>query len=62
MTTALFWFRKDLRLKDNPAWAAACEAHEVLPVFVLEPELIASAGPYRRGRFFQNLSALIAEV
>jgi len=62
MTTALFWFRKDLRLKDNPAWAAACEAHKVLPVFVLEPELIASAGPYRRGRFFQNLSALIAEV
>ena len=31
--------------KDNPAWAAACEAHKVLPVFVLEPELIAVLRP-----------------
>ncbi len=62
MTTALFWFRKDLRLNDNPAWAAACEAHEVLPVFVLEPELIASAGPYRKRQFLLNLSALVAEI
>ena len=62
MTTALFWFRKDLRLKDNPAWVAACEAHKVLPVFVLEPELIASAGPFRRGRFFQIFQLLLQKL
>ena len=33
MSTAIVWFRRDLRLEDNPAWAAATEAHdEVVPV------------------------------
>ena len=25
---ALVWFRRDLRLDDNPAWAAATAAHQ----------------------------------
>ena len=62
MTTALFWFRKDLRLKDNIAWAKACEAHRIHPVLVLEPELISNAGSYRRRQFFLNVSALAAEI
>ena len=62
MTTALFWFRKDLRLKDNLAWAKACEAHRIHPVLVLEPELISNAGSYRRRQFFLNVSALAAEI
>ena len=62
MTTALFWFRKDLRLKDNLAWAKACEAHRIHPVLVLEPELISNAGSYRRRLFFLNVSALAAEI
>ena len=62
MTTALFWFRKDLRLKDNHAWVKACETHRVLPVFVLEPQIISNAGPYRRNQFFLNLSALAEEI
>jgi deoxyribodipyrimidine photo-lyase len=38
MTTALVLFRRDLRLADNPALHAACEAHsQVLPVFIHEP-------------------------
>ena len=62
MTTALFWFRKDLRLKDNIAWAKACEAHRIHPVLVLEPELISNAGSYRRRQYFLNVSALAAEI
>lgn len=35
MTTAIMLFRRDLRLKDNPALAAACAAHtRVLPLYV----------------------------
>jgi deoxyribodipyrimidine photo-lyase len=62
MTTALFWFRKDLRLKDNHAWVKACETHRVLPVFVLEPQIISNAGLHRRNQFFLNLSALAEEI
>ncbi|HAY52018.1 MAG TPA: deoxyribodipyrimidine photolyase [Acidimicrobiaceae bacterium] len=62
MTTALFWFRKDLRLKDNLAWTKACESHRIHPVLILEPELISNSGPYRRQQFFSNVSALAAEI
>ncbi|MCW5746812.1 MAG: deoxyribodipyrimidine photo-lyase [Alphaproteobacteria bacterium] len=38
-TTALFWFRRDLRLADNPALAAAAErAGQVVPVFILDDD------------------------
>lgn len=36
MSTALHWFRRDLRLSDNPALARAVVAHEhVVPVFIV---------------------------
>ncbi len=45
MTTALLWFRRDLRLTDHPALTrAAREFDRVVPVFVLDDAL-------RRGRF-----------
>ncbi len=38
---AIVWFRRDLRLHDHPALAAALAAHEVVvPLFVLDPRLI----------------------
>ena len=38
MSTAIVLFRRDLRLADNPALAAACAAHaQVLPVYVHAP-------------------------
>ncbi|MBB5357152.1 deoxyribodipyrimidine photo-lyase [Rhodanobacter sp. ANJX3] len=38
MSTALVLFRRDLRLNDNPALAAACASHEhVLPVYIHAP-------------------------
>ncbi|RAO76058.1 cryptochrome/photolyase family protein [Dyella jiangningensis] len=38
MSTAIVWFRRDLRLADQPALSAACAAHErVLPVYIHAP-------------------------
>jgi deoxyribodipyrimidine photo-lyase len=43
--TALWWIRRDLRLTDNQALAAALAyADHIVPVFVLDPALLAS--PY----------------
>jgi len=39
MSTAVVWFRRDLRLNDNPALAAAAEADDVVPVFCFEEGL-----------------------
>ncbi|SIS57269.1 cryptochrome/photolyase family protein [Neptunomonas antarctica] len=36
MSTAIVWFRQDLRLSDNPALLAACKAGHVLPVYILD--------------------------
>lgn len=39
MTFALVWFRRDLRLHDNPALQAALEAgHQPIPVYIHGPE------------------------
>lgn len=39
MTTAIVWFRRDLRMSDNPALAAAAEADQIVPVFCFEDGL-----------------------
>jgi deoxyribodipyrimidine photo-lyase len=45
MTTAIWWIRRDLRLSDNGALAVALEHAEwVIPVFIMDPGLLAS--PY----------------
>ena len=47
MKTAIVWFRRDLRLADQPALTAAIEwADRVVPVFIHAP---AEAGPWRPG-------------
>ncbi len=39
----IVWFRRDLRVNDQPALAAALkECHEVIPVFVFDEPLLAS--------------------
>lgn len=43
----LLWFRRDLRLRDHPALAAAARSGDVLACFVLDPRLEASSGPRR---------------
>lgn len=34
----IIWFRKDLRLSDNPALFEACKQGEILPVYILEDD------------------------
>jgi deoxyribodipyrimidine photo-lyase len=36
--TSIVWFRRDLRLSDNPAWAEAAKLGPVIPVFILDEE------------------------
>jgi deoxyribodipyrimidine photo-lyase len=50
------WFRRDLRLKDNPALVEA--GADVLPVFVFDPVLWDSAGDARRAYLVSSLAAL----
>ncbi len=39
MSTAIVWFRRDLRLADNPALTAAVAAHEtVVPLYIHAPD------------------------
>jgi deoxyribodipyrimidine photo-lyase len=59
----LVWFRRDLRLDDNPAWAAATAAHaEVIALFVIEPTLMNASGSIRRDQLLAHLHALDAEL
>ncbi|MGQ0621076.1 MAG: cryptochrome/photolyase family protein [Panacagrimonas sp.] len=61
MSTALVWFRRDLRLADNPALSAAVQRHErVLPVFVHAPEEEAPWSPGAASLWWlhQSLAAL----
>jgi deoxyribodipyrimidine photo-lyase len=56
---AIVWFRRDLRLQDNPVWAAATAAADrVTALFVLDPALLRGCGPFRRTQLMAHLHAL----
>ncbi len=52
------WFRRDLRLRDNPALRAAAEDGEVLGLFVLDPALTKPSGPARLATLYRTLREL----
>jgi deoxyribodipyrimidine photo-lyase len=56
------WFRRDLRLRDNPALLEACADGEVLALFVLDPALWDPAGPSRRAYLSASLRSLDASL
>jgi deoxyribodipyrimidine photo-lyase len=59
MSTGIVWFRRDLRLDDNPAWADATRRHErVVPVFVVDDALWSPASGPRKGFLAGSLRAL----
>ena len=58
---SVMWFRRDLRLRDNPALVAAADG-PVLPLFVLDPVLWGPAGPSRRGYLAASLRALSESI
>lgn len=56
---AIFWFRRDLRLADNPALLAAIdEADEVIPLFIMDDEISQRAGDHRRAYLAASLKSL----
>jgi deoxyribodipyrimidine photo-lyase len=57
-TPAVMWFRRDLRLADNPALLEAAADGPVLPLFVLDPALWGPSGPSRRAYLGASLRAL----
>ena len=58
-SVGLMWFRRDLRLTDNPAWSAATsEHHEVTALYVLDDRLLSAAGPFRRRQILADLGCL----
>ncbi len=61
-THTVMWFRRDLRLADNPALLDACAADGVLPLFVLDPALWGPAGAPRRAYLAASLRALDASL
>ncbi len=65
MRVALWWLRRDLRLRDNQALSAALAAAEhVVPVFVLDPALWRSpyVGEQRLAFLLGGLRALDADL
>jgi deoxyribodipyrimidine photo-lyase len=61
-TRTVMWFRRDLRLGDNPALLDACASDGVLPLFVLDPALWGPAGVPRRAYLAASLRALDATL
>lgn len=60
--TSIAWFRRDLRLEDNPAWSAACADGPVVAVFALESRLLDASGPHRRGMLLASVAALRSDL
>lgn len=61
-TSSVMWFRRDLRLGDNPALLGACADGDVLPLFVLDPALWDPAGDVRLAYLSASLRSLDAQL
>ncbi len=65
MKTAIWWIRRDLRLSDNQALTEALrQADVVVPVFILDPNLISSefVGQARMAFLLEGLRKLEADL
>ena len=59
---SVWWLRRDVRLADNPALLAALQRGPVIPVFVLDPYLLARTPVLRQNFLFNGLRVLHAEL
>ncbi len=62
MPPSVVWFRRDLRLADNPAWSAGTHAPHVCPLYVIDPALYGAATARRRSLLVHGLRALDQEL
>jgi deoxyribodipyrimidine photo-lyase len=59
VTRSIIWFRRDLRISDHPALNAAIAAgDEVVPVYILDPQLSSHTGEKRLAYLSQSLREL----
>ena len=57
--TSIIWFRRDLRISDHPALLAAIEESDhIVPVFILDKNLIEATGTKRLAYLANSLRAL----
>ncbi|MBG0786184.1 MAG: deoxyribodipyrimidine photo-lyase [Anaerolineaceae bacterium] len=57
--THIWWIRRDIRLQDNQALTAAIRgADHLIPLFILEPDLMDRAAPLRRAFLLNALKDL----
>lgn len=57
MNRSVLWFRRDVRLHDNPMWAAG-HGSIATPLFVIDPRLFDDATPNRRLHLVAGLAEL----
>ena len=62
MNVSIWWIRRDLRFHDNPALRAALGSGLLLPVFILDPRLLAKEAPVRQGFLFEGLRRLDSDL
>ena len=65
MTNSVMWFRRDLRLEDNPALVAASNVNKpgkVVPLFVLDPMFLERSGAPRLSFLFRSLRDLNSQM
>ncbi|MDP9115778.1 MAG: DNA photolyase family protein [Actinomycetota bacterium] len=55
---SVMWFRRDLRLHDQPALNAAAHEGPVVALYVLDPALLKPAGPARIAFLYRSLRSL----
>lgn len=58
----LWWLRRDIRLADNPALLAALERGPVIPIFILDPHLLARTPKRRQDFLWEGLARLDADL
>lgn len=56
--TAIWWIRRDLRIKDNPALHRALQHGSVIPLYILDPVLIKTVSDRRKAFLFRGLHSL----
>ena len=54
----LFWHQRDLRIPDNRGLALAANDDDVLPVYVVDTDLLRQVGKRQRAFFFSGVEAL----
>src|SRR5687767_12322782 len=60
---SVVWFRRDLRVRDQPTFLAAADAGpDALALFVLDPHLLGPSGPTRRTVLYRCLRELDAAL